>query len=312
MSAIRKPQRLGLTLLEVVLVVGMLGTITLLQAPAIQRARGEAAKKETENHIKQVALSMLTYHDTHKRFPLAWGPLPAKSADAPSGTLHYWLLPFLERDSVYKKAQPNTAGAHAKVWTLDKVYSQAIPAYVAPLDYSTEENTVKLSGETPWGVCNFAANTRVFGGLKATVTADAWDARARLATISDGMSNTIFFATRFAICGDPPGGSAWAGGNTRASLENFLKSGAFFGSDIEDSPLTAKGYTNALVVPFQVAPFPRDKRNPCDPLYAHSYTNKISVALGDGSVRTVSPAISLKTWGQACHPADGNILGPDW
>ena len=36
------------------------------------------------------------------------------------------------------------------------------------------------------------------------------------------------------------------------------------------------------------------------------------VALGDGSVRTVSRDISGNTWLNACIPDDGNVLGGDW
>jgi hypothetical protein len=36
------------------------------------------------------------------------------------------------------------------------------------------------------------------------------------------------------------------------------------------------------------------------------------VCLGDGSVRGVANTISPATWWQACTPAEGETLGPDW
>jgi hypothetical protein len=36
------------------------------------------------------------------------------------------------------------------------------------------------------------------------------------------------------------------------------------------------------------------------------------VALGDGSVRTVSTNISWTTWFRVCNPRDGNPLDSDW
>jgi hypothetical protein len=96
-----------------------------------------------------------------------------------------------------------------------------------------------------------------------------------------------------------------------------MTSGAFFGSSIEDTPISAGGFT--VSPPFQIAPTQTGGTDPCKPLdagsgaYAQGYsTAGIQVALGDGSVRMVSPSISAKTWGQACHPSDGNILGTDW
>jgi hypothetical protein len=197
------------------------------------------------------------------------------------------------------------------VWSRSKVYSIVIPTYVSPQDPTASDGTVLLSGSTPWGVGDLAANTRVFGGLKADAKGDTWDAKARFSSFPDGRSTTIVFATRYARCGDPPGGSAWAGGNTTPSVENLTQSGAFFGSDIEDLPKTAEGYTTNP--PFQVAPDPKDGSNSCKPLFAHAYTTEgILVGLADGSVRMVSPRISPKIWGQALHPSDGNQLGADW
>jgi hypothetical protein len=36
------------------------------------------------------------------------------------------------------------------------------------------------------------------------------------------------------------------------------------------------------------------------------------VALGDGSVRTVSSSVTAATWKRAWTPQDGNVLGSDW
>jgi hypothetical protein len=38
------------------------------------------------------------------------------------------------------------------------------------------------------------------------------------------------------------------------------------------------------------------------------------IGLADGSVRTVTPKLSVETWNRAVHPNDGRALGPgpDW
>jgi hypothetical protein len=223
------------------------------------------------------------------------------------GTVHYWLLPFVGAEDIFHKGDPEATGGTPKaVWTNPDLYSVVVKQYLAPADPSTVDGTVQLQGTDPWGAGCFAANARVFGGLKKKATSDGWDNRARMATLADGTSNVIVFATRYARCGTPPGGSAWAGGNTTAGFGNFMVSGAFFACDIEDIPVTS-AYTT--YPPFQVAPSQRD----CDPLLAHGYGQAgIQIALGDGSVRTVSPSISSAVWGQACHPSDGTVQVDSW
>ena len=62
-------------------------------------------------------------------------------------------------------------------------------------------------------------------------------------------------------------------------------------------------------LPFKITP----PAGFCDPsVTASPHTGSMLVALGDGSVRTVSPSVSVTTWKNACIPDDGNPLGSDW
>jgi type II secretory pathway pseudopilin PulG len=314
MSPNRKRKRAGISLIEMLIVIAIVVILVGLLLPVLQKIRHQAAVKETFNSLKEVALSLHKSQDIHKRFPPAWGPFrpfwpPGTPSTVQGGTVHYWLLPFLKADDVYVRGKRAAPGATPNdVWANPDVYNQAVPAYVSPADETTVDGTVSLGGQVPWGAGCYAANARVFGGLKVGATATAWDNKARMATIADGTSNTIAFATRYARCGSTPGGSAWAGGNAVAGFSNFMISGAFFASDIEDKPVTE---TYTTYPPFQVAP----SLDECDPLLAHGYSSAgIQVALFDGSVRMISPTIRSKLWGEACHPCDGphGGIGTSW
>jgi prepilin-type N-terminal cleavage/methylation domain-containing protein len=325
MSANRVQKRIGFTLIELLVVIAIIAILIGLLLPAVQKVREAAARTQTRNNLKQVALTLHSCHDTYKRFPPAWGPFPPPSGAIDTskmvvGPLHYWLLPFMEGDNIYKLMNAFPAKV---VWTTSSasVYSQVVPPFVAPSDFTTSDGTVTLGGTIPWGAGCISGNLVVFGSStqpsnQSGVSGTMWDAKARMATMSDGTSNVIVFATRYAACGSAPGGAAWAGGqNTLTSGLAWCQSGPFFGGDIGNSPTTAAGYTNALGVPFQVAPLQTGGTgaNACNPIYAHAYsTGGIQVGLGDGSVRDLSPSISMRTWGQACHPKDGNPLGTDW
>ncbi|HVS36313.1 MAG TPA: H-X9-DG-CTERM domain-containing protein, partial [Gemmataceae bacterium] len=60
---------------------------------------------------------------------------------------------------------------------------------------------------------------------------------------------------------------------------------------------------------FQVAPRIAD----CDPRLAQTpHPSGMLVALGDGSVRTLSRGMSPTTYWAAVTPAGGEVLGADW
>jgi hypothetical protein len=49
-----------------------------------------------------------------------------------------------------------------------------------------------------------------------------------------------------------------------------------------------------------------------DPNLCQCYHAAMNIALMDGSVRKISPALSQKTWTYALNPSDGTVLGSDW
>jgi len=148
-------------------------------------------------------------------------------------------------------------------------------------------------------------------------------------TFPDGTSNTIAFTTQYSVCGpltsnvspnwwtgalpigpSNPGVGAQAAGNV-----------PFFGFYYFNNPGTAQspsassdqsmplGSYNVGEI-FQVQPTAAQ----CNPGFTpQSYSSSgISVSLFDGSVRQVSPAISVNSWLFASQPNDGQPLGSDW
>jgi hypothetical protein len=61
---------------------------------------------------------------------------------------------------------------------------------------------------------------------------------------------------------------------------------------------------------FQVKPTPF--LGNCDPTRASTAHTGILVGLVDGSVRTLAPTMSGKTWWAAVTPEGGEVLGSDW
>ena len=98
--------RAGLTLLELLIVLAIIGTLTAMMLPAIGRAYRSANDAVCMNNLRQMGLALAEYHEVNKRIPL-----PAKN-----GRMGGWaieLLPFLEQGNLYSALAPDTPLASA-------------------------------------------------------------------------------------------------------------------------------------------------------------------------------------------------------
>jgi prepilin-type N-terminal cleavage/methylation domain-containing protein len=284
----------GFTLIELLVVIAIIAILIALLVPAVQKVREAAARTQCTNNLKQIALSTHGFNDTYRKLPPAWGPdsgtdtsnSGANPFPGQVGTLHFYILPFIEQTPLYNLANGNSYNIRASV----------VPIYLCPSDGTAYGDNIQRNG---FASTNYAANLSVFlpRGVGNLVTA-----------MPDGTSNTVTFAERFVHCAPTSGGvtdPAWA---NHPSFNYGWDAPAFgwleaLGSGI--SPSINPGFG----IPFQTAPA---AANCIYQLTQSSHSGSMMVALGDGSVRGLQSSLSVLTWTYACNPRDGSPLPEDW
>jgi prepilin-type N-terminal cleavage/methylation domain-containing protein len=313
----------GFTLIELLVVIAIIAVLIGLLLPAVQKVREAAARIKCANNLKQLGLAAHNYHDSHGHLPPVIGYYPP--ASGAFGTCFFHLLPFIEQDNLYRSALGSVPFPPPDGPTVvlspgnNNVYSQPVKTFLCPSDPSVGPDGVVTINGFPFGASSYAPNAMVIADRVAMTP----QGKTRIpADIPDGTSNTILHAEKYARCTNTTmapqfqdGGTAWAYSGAPFAWQPPPMSPprAGFVPGFAIRTFAANGAPNAIGEGsiFQVRPTPF--LGNCDPTRAATaHAGGILVGLADGTVRTLAPSMSGKTWWAAVNPADGDILGSDW
>ena len=88
----------GFTLIELLVVIAIIAILIALLLPAVQQAREAARRTQCKNNLKQLALAMHNYHDTHNIFAPGYYVAPPSAVYRSAFTM---MLPYIEQGNVY-------------------------------------------------------------------------------------------------------------------------------------------------------------------------------------------------------------------
>lgn len=286
-----RPWRLWVQLATVLMIVVVCSGILM---PAIVHVREAAARAQCANNLRQVGLSLHSFHDTNGKLPPALGWL--QSRDGPKegkrdsyGNVFFFLTPYIEASNLWSSTRSDEEGVPMFApWRAD-AFKFRWKTYVCPADPGVGAGFSELG----WAYGSYAYNAQVFATVDAKDRLTDWWGAARLTMAADGASNTILIAEKYARCGEA--GTLWA------DWEPDYWQPVFAAWVIGPSSR------------FQVQP-DRFENHECDPLRASTgHRAGINVCLEDATVRTVSPTLKPGKWWEGCRPAgwDG-VIGPAW
>jgi prepilin-type N-terminal cleavage/methylation domain-containing protein len=173
MRLCQRPRRQGFTLIELLVVIAIIAILIGLLVPAVQKVREAAARTQTINNLRQLAIASHGYHDVAKKFPPFQGTIGTRT-----GTIHYFILPHIEGGNIFN------LGVNSG--TVAAINTSVFQPYLSPMDPTSSDGKTTRNH----GAANFAANMFAFPTSGGRMTG----------TYVSGTSNCVFYATVFANC----------------------------------------------------------------------------------------------------------------
>jgi prepilin-type processing-associated H-X9-DG protein len=205
--------RRGITALDILVVVSVIGALVALLLPAVSTARETGRRMTCRNNLKQILIAMHNYHDVFSTFPAGW---MAVDSEATTGPFYGWqtvLLPFLEEMNLYDEidfGQPLFSARQGGKLTSGTLRTTKLKALRCPSDVTPDVNSFR----SDWATSNYSGN---FGSLPlprlvpdrmgqwwpgAAATLEKsdgilyWNSYVGMAFIIDGTSNTLMCGER--------------------------------------------------------------------------------------------------------------------
>lgn len=191
--------RPAITLVELLVVLGIIGVLLAIVLPAVFAARQSSLKMQCQNSLRQIALGCQQYESTYGHFCAGLGS-ETKSSNWPFASLFVRTLPYLEQQAIFDEIEQEFK--LQTIFVTHKHLSTPVANFACPSDHRVP-GPAKTHN-------NYVVGLTSYLGVAGTnhLTKDGvffMDSSTRLSQITDGSSNTLMIGER------PPSSDAWFG-----------------------------------------------------------------------------------------------------
>ncbi len=186
-------QRCGLTLVEILVVIGIIGALIGLLLPAVQRVRDADMRTRCMNQLRQIGLALHQYHDAQRSLPPGMSYLDGTDP-YPFMSWNTRILPFLEQQALWVQAQ--------KAYALDRSFYDNPPhtnrtVVVSLFSCPADPRTLSVQQLADGQRVTFTDYLGVEGTNQNRQNGVLFlDSQIRLTDITDGTSNTLCVGER--------------------------------------------------------------------------------------------------------------------
>jgi prepilin-type N-terminal cleavage/methylation domain-containing protein/prepilin-type processing-associated H-X9-DG protein len=317
----------GFTLIELLVVIAIIAVLIALLLPAVQSARAAAQRIQCTNNLKQLSLATLNYESTHGIFPPGQMKLTTKP---PSGfTLFVNMLPFLEQQPLYNGW--NFSNAYDNLYGMTARLATIMSALLCPADI-IPQNPIQNGTANEWyGITSYGGNAGTQSHPFSAVTSDGiffytgpaapTFNQVRIAGVTDGLSNTLFFGERNHFDPNydtfsPPGWTFFS--QTMGMWGWWASSSGGYGlSDVAEStysPINYKvpiAYGSPGASGLSQSEFTANYETPRVCSFGSQHPGGANFAMADGSVRFIKESISQQMYRALGTRAGGEVVSAD-
>lgn len=300
----------GFTLVEFLVVIGVIGILLAILLPAVQMARESARRTQCASNLRQLGIAMHAYHDTHQYFP---------PGNTNGFSAFVCMLPYLDEASLYQRFEftdpeiaPNDALIFHHLEFLQCPSDPGSSARKASTSYVANNGAGLHVNGMVLGVFSLLVKDSVNGGGPVTAT-----------MITDGLSNTAAFSEL--LIGDgskSPNRTIWqaAAETVPQNADIFVRSCQALDTASRrcdkwgrGRPWTDGNYASTLYN-HTSPPNHRACTNNGDVFIgtypaASLHRSGVLVCFADGATRFVSESVDISTWRAIGTRASGDIVG---